>query len=484
LHTWPLAQLLPALPAPPTPQPAVAPQWIGSVVGSTHTPLQFTCEPGHDTEQVPALHTWPLAQLLPALPAPPTPQPAVAPQWIGSVIGSTQTPLQFTCVPGHDTEHVPALQTCPAAQLTPPLPLPPLPQPSVAPQWMGSVVGSTQTPPQLICEPGHDTEHAPALQTCPAAHAVPTDPPLVPHPAVAPQWPRSELGSTHTPLQFTCVPGHDTEHVPALHTCPAAHAVPALAPVQVALAPQWARSLEGSTHVLAQFTCEPGHDTEHAPALQTCPATHAVPATPPLVPHPAVAPQWMRSLAVSTHVPPQFTCPPGHETEQVPPLQTSPAAHVVPAFAPRQSELAPQNFRSVTGSAQVPPQLSCVPGHDTAHVPALQTCPVTHEAPAAPPLVPHPVVAPQWRGSDVGSTHVPPQFTCVEGHDTAHAPPAQTSPAPHALPQAPQFAPSLERSAQYAAPPSAPPAPVHSVDLPPHVVPHDPAEQAVPLSHL
>jgi hypothetical protein len=62
------------------PQPVVAPQWIGSVVGSTQTPLQLTCEPGHDTEQVPALQTWPLAQLIPVMPLPPLPQPSVAPQ--------------------------------------------------------------------------------------------------------------------------------------------------------------------------------------------------------------------------------------------------------------------------------------------------------------------------------------------------------------------------------------------------------------------
>jgi hypothetical protein len=182
------------------------------------------------------------------------------------------------------------------------------------------------------------------LQTWPVAHAAPPTPPPVPHPTVAPQWPRS---------------------------------------------------LDGSTHAPPQFTCEPGHETEHAPALQTCPVAHAVPAAPPLTPHPVVAPQWVRSLAGSTHLPAQFTCPPGHDTEHVPPLQTSPTAHVIPAFAPRQSALAPQNFRSVTGSTQVPPQLSCVPGQDTAHVPALQTCPLAHAAPAAPPLAPQPAVAPQ-----------------------------------------------------------------------------------------
>jgi hypothetical protein len=188
LHTCPLAQLAPPLPTPPTPQPAVAPQCARSLVGSTHTPLQFNCEPGHDTEHVEALHTWPLAQLAPPLPTPPTPQPAVAPQCARSLVGSTHTPLQFTCEPGHDTEHVDALHTCPLAQLAPPLPTPETPQPAVAPQCARSVVGSTHTPLQFTCEPGHDTEQLPALHTCPLAQLTPPVPtPETPHPEVAPQ---------------------------------------------------------------------------------------------------------------------------------------------------------------------------------------------------------------------------------------------------------------------------------------------------------
>jgi hypothetical protein len=84
---------------------------------------------------------------------------------VGSVVGSTQTPLQLTWVPGHETSHAPVLQTCPFAHAVPLLPVPFEPQPAVAPQCMASLVGSTQLPPQLICVPGHDTEHAPALHT-------------------------------------------------------------------------------------------------------------------------------------------------------------------------------------------------------------------------------------------------------------------------------------------------------------------------------
>jgi hypothetical protein len=40
----------------------------------------------------------------------------------------------------------------------------------------------------LICDPGHDTAHVPAAQTFPAAQVVPAVPAsLVPQPVVAPQ---------------------------------------------------------------------------------------------------------------------------------------------------------------------------------------------------------------------------------------------------------------------------------------------------------
>jgi hypothetical protein len=65
------------------------------------------------------------------------------------------------------------------------------------------VLGSTQAPLQLICDPGHDTEHAPALQTRPLVHGVPALPPLTPQPAVAPQCTESDSGLTQLPLQLT-----------------------------------------------------------------------------------------------------------------------------------------------------------------------------------------------------------------------------------------------------------------------------------------
>jgi hypothetical protein len=439
LQTLPLAQLVPAVPL-PTPQPAVAPQCVRSVAGSTHTPPQFTCPPGHETEHTLALHTLPLAQVAPALP-PVMPQPAVAPQWVRSVTGSTQTPPQFTCPPGHDTEHAPELHTLPLAQLVPALPTP-SPQPVVAPQCVRSLEGSTQTPPQLTCVPGHETEQRPELQTFPLAQVAPAVPPERPQPVVAPQCVRSLVGSTHTPPQLTCEPGHETEQEPELHTLPLGQVAPALPPErpQPVVAPQCVRSLVGSTHTPPQLTCEPGHETEHAPELQTLPLAHVAPAVPtPLMPQPVVAPQCVRSVTGSTQTPPQFTCVPGHETEHVPELHTLPLAHAVPALPPAvpQPAVAPQCVRSVEGFTQTPPQLTCEPGHETEHVPELHTLPLAHAVPALPPLIPQPLVAPQCVRSVVGSTHTPPQLTCEPGHETEQEPELQTLPLGQLVPALP-----------------------------------------------
>jgi hypothetical protein len=153
-----------------------------------------------------------------------------APQLLGSKLVFVQTPPHAVCPEAQLAEQTPAVHAVPDAQGV-----------VQAPQCSPSVCRSTQSPPQFTCEPGHDTEQAPALQTCPLAHVAPPLPPETPQPAVAPQWRRSVLGSTHAPLQFTCVPGHDTEHAPALHTWPLAHVAPATPPEtpQPAVAPQW-----------------------------------------------------------------------------------------------------------------------------------------------------------------------------------------------------------------------------------------------------
>jgi hypothetical protein len=97
------------------------------------------------------------------------------------------------------------------------------------------------------------------------------------------------------------------------------------------------------------------------------------------------APQKVRLVSGLTQVPPQFTSPAWHESEQTPALHTSPPEQTVPLFTPRQSPVAPQNVPSVCGSAQVPPQTICEPGHESLHNPSLHTSP---DRQAAPTFVP------------------------------------------------------------------------------------------------
>ena len=78
-------------------------------------------------------------------------------------------------------------------------------------------------------------------------------------------------------------------HVPALQNWPEAQTVPAAAPLQVPLAPQWAGLVWGSTQVPPQFTRPAWQETWQVPALQTCPAPQTVPALAPL--HVPLAPQ-------------------------------------------------------------------------------------------------------------------------------------------------------------------------------------------------
>jgi hypothetical protein len=142
------------------------------------------------------------------------------------------------------------------------------------------------------------------------------------------------------PPQLICEPGHETWHVPALQTWPATHAVPSLAPAQSVVAPQYPRSVCGSMQVPPQLIWPPGQDTWQVPPLQTWPEMHAAPALPPA--QSPDAPQWARSVCALTHVPPQLICVPGHDVAHVPLLHTSPEAQAVPALAPTQWVVAPQ----------------------------------------------------------------------------------------------------------------------------------------------
>jgi hypothetical protein len=192
------------------------------------TPLQLISPVGHETEHMPALHTWPVAHAVPEVPASAAPQPAVAPQWVGSVSGLMQMPLQLISPVGHERAHMPPLQTWPFTHCVPRLlPASSTPQPGVAPQKVGSVAGLMQMAPQFTSPVGHETEHTPPLQTWPFRHSVPAEPASpMSHPAVAPQCMLLLVGSTHIPPQTSCIPGHDVVHPLFTHALPGRQALP------------------------------------------------------------------------------------------------------------------------------------------------------------------------------------------------------------------------------------------------------------------
>jgi len=216
-------------------------------------------------------------------------------------------------------------------------------------------------------------------------------------------------GFTQVPLQLTRPGWQERAQAPALQTWPEVQAVPEVVPLQAPLAPQWTRSVVGSTQPVEHWTMPAGQVVEdtHTPDVQVWPEPQGMPAEAPL--QVALAPQCARSFWGSTQVPPQFTRPAWQETWQAPPLQTCPDAHVVPADAPLQVPVAPQNPRSVCGSTHLPPQSTSPVWQESWQVPALHTWPPPHAAPEVVPL--QAPLAPQKARSVCGFTHLPLQFT-------------------------------------------------------------------------
>jgi hypothetical protein len=116
------------------------------------------------------LHVPSTAHCAPAEP-PFVPQPLVAPQWVVSVLGSTHVPLQPTIGATHGATHDPFVQVEPVAQACPAEPVPSRPQPGVAPQFVAEALGSMQLEPHRINPPVQ--AQLPSKQICPPVQAVP-----------------------------------------------------------------------------------------------------------------------------------------------------------------------------------------------------------------------------------------------------------------------------------------------------------------------
>ena len=216
-------------------------------------PPHCTWEARQEVAQAPLAQTSPWLQSLPALgPA----QSALAPQKARSVSGLTQPPPQKSWPAGQEGAQRPAWQISPGLQLLPALgPA----QSPLAPQKERSVSGLTQVPPVPPLPPHstwparHEGAQAPPVQTSPSGQTVPAF--GAAQSARAPQWLRSVSGLTQAPPQLTCPVGQLTEHPPEAQTWPTGQTLPAVTPAQSALAPHQPRSVFGSTHPPLHSTC-------------------------------------------------------------------------------------------------------------------------------------------------------------------------------------------------------------------------------------
>src|SRR5262249_6296112 len=109
---------------------------------------------------------------------------------------------------------------------------------------------------------------------------------------------------------------------PPMQNCPALQTVPQ--------SPQWLGSVRGSMHASVHTMSGAAHVAAQRPLAQTWPDAQVAPALPASLPHPAVAPQWARSVLGLTQLPSQTTSLPGQVVAHVPSLQTSPFVHTWP----------------------------------------------------------------------------------------------------------------------------------------------------------
>ncbi len=345
-------------------------------------------------------------------------------------VGHTHAPPVHTRPAGHTVphepqfdvsvcrlRHVPEHCVCPAGQqvIGPPW------QNEEPDRWHWSIPANVRhhTQPAVPVHVPHvpplqvtGVTHAPAVQVCPAAHALP-------HP---PQFAVSVCRLRHVPEHKLWPDGH--AHTPALHTRPAGHTVPHV--------PQFDVSVCRLRHVPEHKVCPAGqheigppwqndepdrwhwsmpanvrHHTQpavpahaphvpplqlagvtHAPAVQVCPAAHALPHEP----------QFAVSVCRLRQVVPQRDCPEGQH-EMAPPWQKP------EPLAWHWSMPANVRHQMQPGVAAQPPHVVLVHVGATMHLPPVHCCPVGHALPQAPQCVRLVCV----------STQVEPQRVCPEG---------------------------------------------------------------------
>ena len=376
--------LLPLPASPPHgPQSTFMPQLSRTTV--LHLP-PHACAGGSST-QPPLLLPLPPPLLLLPLPASPPhgPQSTFMPQLSRTTVlhlpphacaggSSTQPPLLLPLTPLLLPLPPPLL---PLTPLLLPLPAPlllPLPAPLLLPPIPPSFAGTLASAP---LPPPHEATHAPFKHPDPVEHAFPH----------APQFWESFWRSVQL-----LVPPEGAE----LHTIdPVGHCV---------------------AHVPPEHTSLPGQIEAHVPLLHVWPCEHFVPHWPQLVGSFWRSAHW---LPHAVYVPPPNWL---QKEQSTPPSWSGDAPH--PLFAWRKHAVAHWPFTHASFAPHLLPhepqfcESSCVFVHML--VPplcaALQTCvPLGHDA-----------------------THAPPPHTSLPVQIDTQLPLLQTSPAPHAVPHAPQ----------------------------------------------
>src|SRR5205823_1914077 len=198
--------------------------------------------------------------------------------------------------------------------------------------------------------------------------------------------------------------GHCSRQPPLRQTSPLAQAWPQL--------PQLRASVVVSAQPLPQTTWPLGQRVPHAPPPHTWPVAQGAATPPSASASPGQPPQLAGSFRVSTQAPPHSLRSAGQLSTQVPLLQISPEPQAFDTDAVLQ---APQLARSVRASTHLPDPA----GHSVrlAGQVVLQM-PETHCSPA-PHLVPQ---APQFAESRLTSMQLPLQLVRPVRHSIAQCP--------------------------------------------------------------
>jgi hypothetical protein len=273
-----------------------APQFALDVCKSAHVPAQSVV-PGAQAHAL-FTHTRVPEQICPQ-----------NPQFLGSLVRSTHELPHCASPEPHAAEHIPALHTSERRQRFPHDPqsvdadwrftqteLPPMPMHSV------SAAGHMQAPPMQGAPIGHWLPQPPQLplEVCVLTQVIP---PMPPGQSVRPvEQPMTQLPAVHIvppghrlphPPQFrgsVCVLVQFTPHMvsppPQLHV-PLAQFAPAGQVIEQP--PQFDGSVCTSTHALLQSVSPEAHVVVHTPLEQTCMLVQALPQPPQLLGSPCVS---------------------------------------------------------------------------------------------------------------------------------------------------------------------------------------------------